>query len=417
MLVQPKSFSILIGAMIAVSGTTVMAQHGGGGGGGGGGGSHGGGGGSGGGSNNNQQGMPVFTPSTPTFGVPSAAPRPISGLGGVPAQGGVPAATPGFRPSTSSGFTPMRVGPFPGVINTPGTPTQLPSNTPSHPGGGDRGRSGPGRGGSGNGIPGAVGADVGGAHGESDVIIIPRTASGLNFNAAFHGDRLKLGLHLGLNDNCFVVPGHHHHDHFPFFSGFYPWWYAAGAYDLYNGWYNYGYPTVQGTYADISTAQQPQAPAPAAPSEAAHPVTEREVGDLYLRSGESRSAATSYRAYLKKNPQDGMVMRSLGMALFESGQTKEAVATIAMAYRVEPSLAENPFPADVLAGGAEEVRTNIRKASVYANKTKGAAEWLTVAVLMQAEGRDDLARTMLDRASAAGLDPALALRLRQALTH
>jgi hypothetical protein len=43
-----------------------------------------------------------------------------------------------------------------------------------------------------------------------------------------------------------------------------------------------------------------------------------------------------------------------------------------------------------------------------ANRGKAASDWLVVAVFMQAEGRDDLAKKMIERSLKAGLEPEIA---------
>src|SRR5205814_9387132 len=84
----------------------------------------------------NQVGVPAAAPGPVNLsGTPAEAPRPLpginqppisfaaplSGLGGVRAEGSRP--IPLNQPAPQPAFRPMRVGPFPGIVNTPTVPS------------------------------------------------------------------------------------------------------------------------------------------------------------------------------------------------------------------------------------------------------------------------------------------------------
>lgn len=143
-------------------------------------------------------------------------------------------------------------------------------------------------------------------------------------------------------------------------------------------------------------------------------LSDLEMGDMYLRTGDADAAITAYQAHLEKVPNDPPVMRSLGLALLSAGRAGEAVEWIDAAYRHDPGLADAPVRRGAF-GADDEYRSNLELAGAYANRVKTAPAWLTLAVLMQAGGRYEDASTMIGRAAASGLDPAVADRFRLAL--
>jgi hypothetical protein len=402
-----RQMIVVAGAAVALATGAASAQRGGGGGGGGGaqfGGPA------------MMGGAPAAAPAPMGFGgVRAAAPAPMSGLGGVRAQaprplsginpprmslpgpisgiGGVRASFPQTRPlgpaPTSPGFAPMRVGPFPGIDNTQQVPTPL--SRPMLPQGGD------------------VNAFVSGGTFASGSGFV--SGGGLTVNGAINTDHFRGAIHIGgpFFGNRFCRPFVPFCS-FPIFVGG-SWWF--NNYPFYNGSY---YPYVEGSYMQPDQGLVNQ-PAPAPTQQAAPPMNDHELGDAYLRAGDAKGAVRSYRAFLKTYPGDAAAMRSLGLALIEMGQTKEGVAMIGLAYRQHPNLADTPISIDTFRGGAEDIRDNLRRASVYANRTGAASAWLTVAMFMQAEGRTETARTMIDRASTAGLDAAVVGSMRSALGH
>jgi len=341
-------------------------------------------------------------------GVRSQPARPSSGLGGVKA--GFPQTNkPVMRSSPETAYKPMRVGPFPGVVNTPIPQSSGPSSGPRvDP------RLSPGydprldpR------VRGSLGEGYwrGGRYGG-----VVTSGSGLSINGAFNDDNWRLRFHVGgptgqLIPSYSLVPGDYGHVvYLPPWNRGANWWYNDYSYAD----YGHRYPLIQGVYPEPS---QPRAAQPEyqAMTEAVTPSDNRELGDVYLMAGDAKAAATAYRAHLAENPDDAQAMRGLGLALLDLNQLTEAVAMVGMAYRASPELADSPVPVVAFGGTAREMRENLRRASLYANQTRSASAWLTLAVLMQAEGRSAVARTMLDRARAAGLDESVYRRMQSAL--
>ena len=362
-------------------------------------------------SGSQRDGMQFVPPPAPApglGGVRSVAPAPMSGLGGVrsaapapmPGLGGVRSTAPGFLPNNQSQgqpqFAPMPVGPWPGVVVTPqGSNTTPPapgfSNTPAFDGRGVF-------------INPGTGPGTDGFHGSFS------GGSGFTFNGSFTSDRLRLALHLGST----AFSGHRFRTRggVPIVWNYPVWWY-----DEYSPFYGNRYDVVYGYYTPLDTAlvYTPPAPQPAPATEAVPPSTNRELADTYLRAGDPRAAIKSYQAHLKQYPGDEEAMRSLGLALIDAGQTQEGVAMIAMAYKAEPLLCDRPFSPDVFRYGADTLSRDLARVSIFANRTKSASGWLAVAVLMQAQRRDDLARNMIERARAAGLETVVADRMTSAL--
>ncbi len=323
------------------------------------------------------------------------------GLGGVPAQ--IPLIQP-FGPAPAQpGFHPMPVAPWPGANATPHPHAPVASPFGSAPGAGLH-------------TP-AFSTTFNDHHlmatPSGSFTSVGFNGSGFHFNGVYANDNFRLGVHVGsdaftrslcrpnwCNNWCnsavvWPYPG---------------WWY--GGYP----WYDYGnhYDTVYGSYYPPDPAMNPPAP-PAPVTQAVTPSTNRELADTYLHAGDVRAAIKSYQAHLKQYPGDEDAMRALGLALMENSQVTEGVAMISMAYSAEPLLADHPIPHEVFHDGAAGLARNISRASVYANRVKSASGWLAVAVLMQAQGRDELAKTMVERARGAGLQVSVADRLSSAL--
>lgn len=330
--------------------------------------------------------QPGFLPAN-FGGVPSAAPRPIS-LGGVQAQGGVPAQAPGpmtiGRPPS---VAPMQVHPMPiGPINT--TPSIPPPRfTPTTVGPGTHF----------NHSPSVIGTD------------------GVFINGSFHDDHFRLQFHigsgLGFHDRPFDRHHHHHGTVFtsaPFF--FSPWWYDYSSGREYNTIYGF-YQPADPNVASTTTTSSPSTPA-AEPKTVQ--MTGRDLGVLYLSAGDPKSAVSELRKWVRDHADDAEALRMLGVALLENAQVSDGASSMALAYHSDPSLAAKPIPPELFMT-EKRLRDDVRKASIYANRVRSSASWLAVAVLMQSEGRGDAARSMIEKAKAAGLEAPVADRLLQEL--
>lgn len=197
------------------------------------------------------------------------------------------------------------------------------------------------------------------------------------------------------------------------FGGYYPYYggYSSYSYPI-DGFYSYSDPTLQPGYTPpAQPAPQVQEPSMAPPP----PATVRDVADSLLASGKAKEAAKQYERHLTAEPGDTFAMRSLALALMESGQLKEGVAMMGMAYRSDPSLCARPILPMVLPDGDKEFRRLVIKASTFANRINSGSAWLTVAVLMQAEGRDEAGKAVMAKADKAGLDDELVRKMYSAL--
>jgi hypothetical protein len=309
-----------------------------------------------------------------------------------PASAQVRAAIPGA--SRPGGTTPMQ--------------RSMAPQTPMH-------RSQPGR---------PSGGFVGGGFGTNTGVIIG--GSGLFVQGTYTSDNFNLGVNLGAHpiapsDN--VPPGTpgncwwwgNKYCGYP--TLYYPWNYPWGyyGYDYYDGYYdnsNQRYNVIDGA---LMVPISVQAPAQAAPVQPSPPPTDAEVAAALLRDGNPGAAADKFQAYLRDNPGDADAMRSLAVALLLKKEPDQGVAMMSLAYRTDPALAGQALPAADLFASKGDLRETLQKAVAFANKAKSASSWLTVAVIMQAQGRDDHAMRMINRAGDLGLDPALVKRFRTSL--
>lgn len=127
-------------------------------------------------------------------------------------------------------------------------------------------------------------------------------------------------------------------------------------------------------------------------------------------------AVGAYGMHLSEQPEDWFAMREMAVALLELGRVEDAHDLMYVAYLQEPEL--GIFPISSLLYG-EFFEVTIKKLVISAvqhtNRKPSAEGWLTVGVLMQAQGRVGLAGEMLDRAEGLGLDPQIVKSLREAL--
>lgn len=171
----------------------------------------------------------------------------------------------------------------------------------------------------------------------------------------------------------------------------------------------------------IGAQQQPPEPPP--------PPTTFERARMAMFRGNAEQAITLYRQHLDEleaadatepRPAAEMpaaVMRELAMALIAKNRVGDGVALMRLAYETDPTLAEQRLDAGALVPDRDEWRDLLRPVVRMANDGDAASAWLTVVVMMQAEGRDEVALRNLSKAEAAYLDPELVARLRTALEH
>jgi hypothetical protein len=378
-------------------------------------------------------------------GVKVQAPRPISGLGGVNAQaprpisrlGGVRVLAP--RPMSSLGGVNAQA---PGRLNQRGTLLPPPPVSVQRDLGGRRSfpvplarggvvvdpRTGRIVGPSRPLIPGGMPSTSAGdtvfmpsgdlLMGSSGVVGI--AGSGLTVDGSVRDDHFRLRFHLGSGLTGLPLFGvgndHLRVCRFPFLRSWaYPYVFGYGY-----GYGGYGYrryyddypPLVYSGYTDDPYVS----PMPGTPgAQAAGQLTPLERADLALAGGNPHEAVKLYRRYLAATPDDGAATRSLAVALIQDRMVAQSTAVMALAYEKDATLVSQPINPNLIRGGEAKFRSVVLAAVHYANRVNSASAFLTVAVLMQAEGREATARTMLQKAKDLGLDAALAAKLEAAM--
>jgi len=143
-------------------------------------------------------------------------------------------------------------------------------------------------------------------------------------------------------------------------------------------------------------------------SEVAEPLTPVEEAVVLLQSGDSSGAIKQLQAMLKTDAEDGEATRLLGLALLRSGKLADGIARMYEAYTLDPSLAAEPIDPDWLKDGAGALRDMSQRVVAVANKSKDADASVVAAALFQGQGKNDVARRMMDRAREKGLKGTLA---------
>jgi len=173
----------------------------------------------------------------------------------------------------------------------------------------------------------------------------------------------------------------------------YPWytdWTGTSSYTYYN-------PVV---VESLPATQVEPAPAPVDVSTL--PAQDRAIA--LWSSGNRADAITAMREHLKADPTDADALRTLSIIMLDDKRFDDSFALMRQAYRTDVALADQPIDTRKLNLSTSKLRELVAAASVPANKTKSASAWLTIAVLMQGQKRDDLAHTMLKRAGDQGLE-------------
>src|SRR5690606_3580284 len=109
--------------------------------------------------------------------------------------------------------------------------------------------------------------------------------------------------------------------------------------------------------------------------------------------------------HLEANPEDTRAARSYAVALLRAGRWIDGFAMMRLAYSRNPALAQEPLGGHLFSESDGVLRGVLRDAVRQAHRARSAAAWLTVAVLMQAEGKPG--RTVgaqIERAERLGLE-------------
>ncbi len=141
----------------------------------------------------------------------------------------------------------------------------------------------------------------------------------------------------------------------------------------------------------------------------AEPPTARELGEAALRAGRYEQAITEFLEAAQQERQDNadsdnptrQAQRLLGIAYAAAKQFDQAGTQLSEAFEVDPSLRTLPIRGNDLFPSGLELNSIVSRAVGHAHRHPSYDSWFTVAVLMQAQGKNDLANTMIERAEAA----------------
>lgn len=143
------------------------------------------------------------------------------------------------------------------------------------------------------------------------------------------------------------------------------------------------------------------------------PIVER--ANLALSLGYVEDATSLFREHLAAQPNDATSMRGLALSLLYERDLQRGTAMMLAAYQADPTLAVRRIEPGWLPDSGGGLRDRVNETVNFAHRTKRPEAWLTVLVLMQAEGRSAVALKNFGKAREAGLDPALLARLEAAL--
>lgn len=150
-------------------------------------------------------------------------------------------------------------------------------------------------------------------------------------------------------------------------------------------------------------------------------INERAVesgGEALVRMSAARmkvEVLVAYGMHLHDHPEDWLVVREMGVALLQSDRTEDAMNMVHEAYAKNPELGILPLNRTLLGESEEPLRLLVVRAVQHTNREPSAEGWLTVAMLMQAQGRVELAGEMLDRAEGLGLEKTIVEGLQRGL--
>ncbi|MBK9189895.1 MAG: hypothetical protein IPM33_13195 [Phycisphaerales bacterium] len=161
-----------------------------------------------------------------------------------------------------------------------------------------------------------------------------------------------------------------------------------------------------GTYIDPSLQTMPVS-APAAEPSMARELTLTERAAYATYEGKALDAVRLLREHLRDEPSDTRALRLLSLALLDARDYEDAAAVMGLAYRTDPGLANEAIAFGSAGLSEGRMRELLTRAVGFAHKVNSASAWLMVGAIMQAEGRENLARTMIERARKAGLEPAV----------
>jgi hypothetical protein len=195
------------------------------------------------------------------------------------------------------------------------------------------------------------------------------------------------------------------------YYGSYSWWNLYPYTDRYRG-------VVYGEYDNLTDdpsyaySDQPQEI-----YEEPMPLSAVEVARLEMSIGNPENAVDAFRAHLNEYPSDWIAVRELGIAKLQVGDRGDGIALISYAYMMEPSLSSYAVPVELFGNSDDYLRDILIDTVGWGHRNPSASAWLSVAVLMQAEGRDQPALRMIERAAEYGLDSSVESEMRAVLVR
>ncbi len=141
----------------------------------------------------------------------------------------------------------------------------------------------------------------------------------------------------------------------------------------------------------------------------AEPPTARELGEQAMKQGDYSDAITKFseahdeqkRSDAASDQPNRQAQRLLGIAYAADRQFEFAGKQLVEAFEADPSLRNLPIRGEDLFKSGLELNAVVSRAVGYAHRHPSYETWFTVAVLMQAQGKNDLANEMIKRAEAA----------------
>lgn len=136
----------------------------------------------------------------------------------------------------------------------------------------------------------------------------------------------------------------------------------------------------------------------------AEPPTARELGVQALQAGQYEAAIAQFAEAAAEERRDTegdeairQAQRLLGIAYAAAKRFDEAGTQLTAAFEADPSLRTIPIRGEDLFPDGLELSSIVSRAVGHAHSNPSYDSWFTVAVLMQAQGRNDLANTMIKR--------------------
>lgn len=140
-----------------------------------------------------------------------------------------------------------------------------------------------------------------------------------------------------------------------------------------------------------------------------------QTATLYWSMGDATKAITGLRAYITDHPTDAVAKRLMGMIAIDQGQVESGTGWVYDAYATDPALASKPFDANGAGITIDQMKRLQRATLDEAARTGSPRAWLSTIVLLQSEGKNDMAKSTMTKATEAGLQTTITEPLRVAM--